>query len=671
MNSQRSMASLQSLGSVRVSEVEHSYMNEAAEEELYEDGDDFGADEDIYAEEPQHIKLQTMSKPPPVRRSSTGSKANSFKGTSNVEIVKLNKEDSESERKRKEGTIKIMVRESETAYVRYDEDKTPAKIGNTEIAVKEGLLKKRAVGKSKLGRSNWKDRFFRLTSTTLSYYVSSPNMNPDVKSKGQVPLGAIRKVREISDSLKDSSAVPTDVLNKKYVLQIIFDNYSLYIQTPGPKDLFEWKSGIESYSKIARSGQRSMGYTQAWFFGSISRVSAQEALLNSNSVVGDFLVTQSVTHPTDFSIAVKSGKKTIKSAPIAERNGVFQIRSSRKEAVSDIGKLCNAKFKTLPELIKAIVVGGSLAKNAIVLFGCDLRRPAKKSTSLPIFARVQQTTDEMAHALNTGGRIATLSATTMDRRASIGAPPIPRVQVQKPRASMKLKGNTLSTSSESSDWEISSQTARTPPRAVNVASGYVKTKEVRVNESVLYNSNPWHKPEFSRNDAEDFLAIQPPGHFIIRNSSRGANLSITLKTIDGFFNGQIEVENSVMQLKNSPMKFTNIDSFVEYYSSPGSCPLPNTKGVLPLVLFVDTDQPESLAIESMTIDTIYDDVDHDDYDPKASHWIEETTIDDEEFEGFDDSLPPPPPARPQQDRTWQDNEINGFDTDTDSSEDGY
>ena len=86
-------------------------------------------------------------------------------------------------------------------------------------------------------------------------------------------------------------------------------------------------------------------YEEQWFHGSISQVrnshvqnfllqlicssqndfcqkftfnfqhKAKDSLMHVDSAVGDFLITQNATKPSDFSIAVKTGLKSIKSAP--------------------------------------------------------------------------------------------------------------------------------------------------------------------------------------------------------------------------------------------------------------------------------------------------------------------------------------------------------------------
>jgi hypothetical protein len=56
--------------------------------------------------------------------------------------------------------------------------------------IKEGVLAKRAIGKSMLGRKNWKDRYFRLSQARLEYFASKGATEP----KGGVDISAIESV---------------------------------------------------------------------------------------------------------------------------------------------------------------------------------------------------------------------------------------------------------------------------------------------------------------------------------------------------------------------------------------------------------------------------------------------------------------------------------------------
>lgn len=315
-----------------------------------------------------------------------------------------------SEAKRKKGTVRVSIRKSDDLYIRYDKDNVPDRKKITETVVKEGMMYKRAVGKSKVGRTNWKDRFFRLTTMGLSYWDGDPRLHASAKKKGQLAVASIRSVDEIHTGVTPGAGVPADVVGKKFVLAITYDVWTLYIQAPSAADLFDWMSLLTTHSTRARSENRSKVYTEQWFCGSINKAAAQEILLDVGAATGDYMVTQSAKSPSDFVLIVRNGPTNIKSFPVVEREGMFAIRSSRASKDAEIGKVCAARCRTLPDLINALKRGGKYGKAMAALSGCELLRPVPRNTALPIFARVQSTTESLAHRLNTGGNISDLSA---------------------------------------------------------------------------------------------------------------------------------------------------------------------------------------------------------------------------------------------------------------------
>jgi hypothetical protein len=97
--------------------------------------------------------------------------------------------------KRREGTIKVTVRGGNSdIYLRFNEKDDITK-GKEHTVFKEGRLKKRAQGKSKLGSINWKERYFKLTGYTLSYFDGNPGLEK-APMKGSIPLARIRQVTD-------------------------------------------------------------------------------------------------------------------------------------------------------------------------------------------------------------------------------------------------------------------------------------------------------------------------------------------------------------------------------------------------------------------------------------------------------------------------------------------
>mmetsp|Transcript_11004 Transcript_11004/g.32876 ORF Transcript_11004/g.32876 Transcript_11004/m.32876 type:complete len:222 (+) Transcript_11004:64-729(+) len=81
------------------------------------------------------------------------------------------------------------------------EDDTPWELleeGKVEKLLKEGELRKRAIGKGRIGRTNWRTRWFRLTESGLAYYADRV---------AETPKGAIRT--EQMHSVRISERMPS------------------------------------------------------------------------------------------------------------------------------------------------------------------------------------------------------------------------------------------------------------------------------------------------------------------------------------------------------------------------------------------------------------------------------------------------------------------------------
>lgn len=65
---------------------------------------------------------------------------------------------------------------------------------------KKGMLVKRAQGKSAISRVNWKDRYFVLTETDMSYWDKFMGDTSDGNKKGEVVLREVRGVELVDES---------------------------------------------------------------------------------------------------------------------------------------------------------------------------------------------------------------------------------------------------------------------------------------------------------------------------------------------------------------------------------------------------------------------------------------------------------------------------------------
>lgn len=102
------------------------------------------------------------------------------------------------------------------------------------MTVKEGSLLKRAQGKSLLGRTNWKIRFFVLTLNCLSYYDSF-----DIKQrhlKGQILLGSVDSVERVVKFERD------------FLMALHYKNkgeYTLHLQAKSEQECLEWLKALQ------------------------------------------------------------------------------------------------------------------------------------------------------------------------------------------------------------------------------------------------------------------------------------------------------------------------------------------------------------------------------------------------------------------------------------------
>lgn len=100
-------------------------------------------------------------------------------------------------------------------------------------ALKEGMLFKKAMGKSKLGKSNWKMRFFSLDTTELGYYESWGGAASGAKKKGAVALADVTAVKLASSSTKANTFV------------VIVGSKELQIQAATKAEADEWMTAIK------------------------------------------------------------------------------------------------------------------------------------------------------------------------------------------------------------------------------------------------------------------------------------------------------------------------------------------------------------------------------------------------------------------------------------------
>lgn len=131
--------------------------------------------------------------------------------------------------------------------------------------LKCGFLTKRAQGKSKLGKTNWKMRFFRLTSSELGYFDKNPEKDDRAVQKGSINLGAIRTVTGIN----------YDTFQREHVFCVNYASFQLNMMASSVAEAFGWQEAIKEASVKARVLSNAKAYDDPWFFGKRVRAMRQ------------------------------------------------------------------------------------------------------------------------------------------------------------------------------------------------------------------------------------------------------------------------------------------------------------------------------------------------------------------------------------------------------------
>lgn len=104
--------------------------------------------------------------------------------------------------------------------------------------LKQGMMSKRAQGKSALGRVNWTDRFFVLDKSELSYWDKFGGAAAHASKKGCIDLRTIAAVETVGE----------EAFGKQFMFQICYDDSgiprTLYTQSSDNMDREEWVKAI-------------------------------------------------------------------------------------------------------------------------------------------------------------------------------------------------------------------------------------------------------------------------------------------------------------------------------------------------------------------------------------------------------------------------------------------
>ncbi|XP_043927911.1 ras GTPase-activating protein 2-like [Protopterus annectens] len=110
------------------------------------------------------------------------------------------------------------------------------------LILKEGEVFKRAQGRKRIGKKNFKKRWLRLTNKELTYHRQQGK-----EALFSVPIRSIRGVERLSE----------DAFNRKNMYQVFYGEKILYIQANNCVEANEW---VEIISRVSRCNQHRLNF---------------------------------------------------------------------------------------------------------------------------------------------------------------------------------------------------------------------------------------------------------------------------------------------------------------------------------------------------------------------------------------------------------------------------
>ncbi|XP_043191001.1 tyrosine-protein kinase Btk29A-like isoform X2 [Amphibalanus amphitrite] len=105
--------------------------------------------------------------------------------------------------------------------------------------IKESFMVKRSQNKKRFGPVNYKDRWFVLTSTVLTYHDGDPERKG--REKGRVELSAVRVVEPLSEYALDS---------RPHSFQLGYGEYTLYVSASSEIERDEWLRALRELCRV-------------------------------------------------------------------------------------------------------------------------------------------------------------------------------------------------------------------------------------------------------------------------------------------------------------------------------------------------------------------------------------------------------------------------------------
>ncbi|XP_044288643.1 ras GTPase-activating protein 2 isoform X2 [Varanus komodoensis] len=262
------------------------------------------------------------------------SKLSSFKETFMCEFFKMFQEEEYIE------AVKKFLDE-----VSSTESKEPS-VMSEPVHLKEGEMYKRAQGRTRIGKKNFKKRWFCLTSRELTYHKQQ-----DKEPIYTIPVKNILAVEKLDES----------AFNKKNMFQVIHVEKPLYVQANNCVEASEW---IEALCRVSRCNQKrlSVYHPSAFLNGSWLCCKA-----TSENTVGCSPCTAGV--PADIQIEIDGDRETERIYSLFEINmpklqkmeevcGSIAVYQGPRKEPDDYSNFTIedsvATFQTLKQVISAV-----------------------------------------------------------------------------------------------------------------------------------------------------------------------------------------------------------------------------------------------------------------------------------------------------------------------------
>eukprot|EP00053_Salpingoeca_punica_P013248 m.119480 g.119480 ORF g.119480 m.119480 type:complete len:715 (-) comp16151_c1_seq2:376-2520(-) len=409
---------------------------------------------------------------------------------------------------------------------------------------KRGMLAKRAQGKSTLSRMNWKDRYFVLTDSELSYWDKFMGDTSDGTKKGEIVLREVRGVELVDES----------ALQRPCSFQTIYgmgnDPWILYAQAPDEKDRDSWVQAIRE--RVASNAELLSNFHPGLFVGKWTCCSGTKTsdgckeAFNYASLRGGAGVasTRSPNEPLP--------PRPSQPGELQSTNSVSSMSSIQSQPLPQIPSGGSSTSLTYNTLSRTPTVHGSASGSSSALLGNGGGSPGPASGAASAAG-----TPRNAY-LNTPQVAAAPAPAAVPSKA----PGLFDVVAMFPHTATEPRDLSINVGDKLSILECSEQHWWLARNALGL-EGYVPRNYV---SRVSIESEPWYKGKISRPEAAFLLrSANQEGTFLVRDSeSKAGEYSLSVSHGESLRHYHIKYSDN-MYFIHDRHKFTDIPSLIEYH----------------------------------------------------------------------------------------------------------